>query len=393
MNQDWADYLTAATRESERARGRDPRLFPHYSDNGSWQLLGVDALSNWQGDQYEHGNWTAGFWFGTMWLAALGRGHDDDVISLAHSRLALLSERAYDHTTHDLGFLFHPSLVLGHQLGYLDGEQLRPAVEAARMTARRFNDPGRYIQAFGPVGELRSAATSTIDTMMNLPLLWWAYRHTDDTRLFDVARHHARTTARLFVRPDGSTVHLMHFDPVTGAVDSESTLQGASARSSWSRGAGWVVAGLAWSYAVCGESEMLTVAERASAYYETMTPADELPPWDFSETSDDTPPDASAAAAMALGHLILGAVHPDGRARARFEESGHRTLATLSRLALNRDSDVDGILLHSCYSVPHSRGVDQATAWGDFYYGLAMAVGHGILPVGLLLGLDGRTSR
>jgi len=385
-NQDWADYVHAAVREHARARSRDARLFPHYSEAGSWHLLDVDARSSWQDDTYEHGNWTAGFWFGSMWLAALGRDHDRGIIDLARERLPLLAPRAYDHTTHDLGFLFYPSHVLGHLCGYLDDSQLEPAVEAARMTARRFNDQGRYIQAFGPVGEARSARTSTIDTMMNLPLLWWAYRRTGDTRLFEVARHHARTTARVFVRPDGSTVHLMHFNPVNGAVDAESTLQGASARSAWSRGSGWAVGGLAWSYAVTGETELLAGAERASAYYESASKPDELPPWDFAETTADAPRDSSATAAVALGHLILGQVHPDGASRTRYDDSAERLLATLNRRALNRDPEVDGILLHSCYSVPQGVGVDGATGWGDFFYGLAMAVRHGVIPVARLLG-------
>jgi unsaturated chondroitin disaccharide hydrolase len=385
-NPDWADYLQAAVREHERVRPRDPRLFPHYSEAGTWRLLDVDARSSWQGETYEHGNWTAGFWFGTMWLAALGRDHDPDITEVAQERLPLLAPRAYDHTTHDLGFLFYPSYVLGHLCGYVDDTQLGPAVEAARMTARRFNDQGRYLQAFGPVGEARSARTSTIDTMMNLPLLWWAHRRTGDTRLFEVARHHARTTARVFIRPDGSTAHLMHFDPVSGAVDAESTLQGASARSAWSRGSGWAVGGLAWAYAATGETELLTGAERASTYYEAAGKPDELPPWDFTEAAADAPRDASAAAAVALGRLILGQVHPDGTSRERYEQSAARLLTTLSRQALNRDPSVDGILLHSCYSVPQGVGVDGATGWGDFFYGLAMAVKHGVIPVPRLLG-------
>jgi unsaturated chondroitin disaccharide hydrolase len=382
----WEGYLAAAWREYDRARDRDPRRFPHYSEDGRWRLLDVDARSEWQGDSYEHGNWTAGFWFGTLWLAALGRGGDEEVVALARSRLPYLVGRARDHTTHDLGFLFYPSLVLGHLCGYLDDDDVQPAVEAAHMTARRFNDPGRYIQAFGPVGGPVSAGTSTVDTLMNLPLLWWAHHRTGDTRLLDVARHHARTSARLLVRPDGSPVHLMYLDPSTGAFQAESTLQGASAQSAWSRGSGWAVAGLAWAYAVTGEPELLGVAERAGAYFDAVVGPGRLPPWDFAATSDDAPRDASAAAAVALGYLVLGEVHPDAQVRSRYERCGQEMLATLSRLALNRDADVDGVLLHSCYSVPHDRGVDGATAWGDFFYGLAMAVGHGALPLAPLLG-------
>lgn len=387
MEKQWAAYREAAQREFERAGDRDPRLFPHYSENGAWTLLDVASLSEWRGEQYEHGNWTAGFWFGTAWLAGLdGSGMRPSIERVARPRLPGLIERAHDHTTHDLGFLFYPSLVLGNLCGYLREEELEPALEAARMTARRFNEPGRYIQAFGPVGEYRSARTSTIDTLMNLPLLWWAYDRTGDARLLEVARQHARTSARLLVRPNGSTIHLMHLDPVSGAFGEEATLQGASPQSSWSRGAGWAIGGLAWSYAVTGESELLTVAERVSAHYESLTTRGELPAWDFSDTAPDAPRDASAAAAVALGYLILGAVHPDRERGRWFDESARELLVTLTELALNRDPEVDGILLQSCYSVPHGRGVGGATAWGDFFYGLALALARGILPMRRVLG-------
>ncbi|WP_158228301.1 glycoside hydrolase family 88 protein [Pseudonocardia sp. MH-G8] len=390
MNQDWSDYLAAARREERRTRRHPDRHYPHCSEKGAWELLDASAVSSWDGASYEHGNWTAGFWFGTMWLAARGL-QDDAPADRARAKLIDLRERACDHTTHDLGFLFHSSLALGYQCGFLDEKDVAPALDAARMTVRRFNEPGRYIQAFGPVGELRGAGTSTIDTLMNLPLLWWAHDLTGDPRLLEVARQHARTSARLLVRPDGSTVHLMDLDPVSGAFLAESTLQGASPASAWSRGSGWAICGLAWAYAACGEPELLAAAERAAAYYERMSPLDAVPPWDFADRSAEAPPDASAGAAVALGYLILGTHHPDPAARDRFDTSARQLLATLTRSALNRQDDVDGVLLHSCYSVPHGRGVDGATAWGDFYYALAMAVAHGALPLATVLG--GRADR
>jgi unsaturated chondroitin disaccharide hydrolase len=386
----WSLYLSAAQREYERSLHRMPHLFPHYSESGRWELLDVAATSSWQADTYEHGNWTAGFWFGTMWLASIGLD-DPKYADAARERLPLLVHRAQDPTTHDLGFLFYPSVVLGYELGFLGDADIEPALEAARMTVRRFNEPGRYIQAFGPVGEARSASTSTIDTMMNLPLLWWAHGVTGEGRFLEVARQHARTSARLLVRPDGSAIHLMQLDPLTGAFLEESTLQGASGDSSWSRGLGWAMAGLAWAHAVTGETELLAVAERASRYYEQRTPADQLPPWDYADAASDAVPDASAAAAVALGHVVLGRTHPDRERRSDHSARAEVLLETIGRTAINTDGDVDGILLKSNYSVPHARGVDGATAWGDFFLGLALAVAEGVVPLQAAFGAGTRT--
>lgn len=391
MNVEWDEYRAAASREYELSCSRSDRLYPHYSEKDAWQLLDVDARSSWSGDSYEHGNWTAGFWFGTMWLTALATG-DDGPARLATSRLAQLRPRASDPTTHDLGFLFYPSVVLGYECGFLGEQEVNLAEDSARMLARRFNDQGRYIQAFGPVGEVRSAGTSTVDTLMNLPLLWWAHDRTGDSRLLEVARQHARTSARLLLRPDGSTIHLMQLDPLSGAFVKESTVQGASSDSSWSRGSGWAICGLAWSYAVTGEPELLSATERAAAYYDGIAPRDELPPWDFTGATQGSPRDASAAAAVALGYLILGSCHPDASARAHFDQAGRDLLAVVSREALNRNPDVDGILLHSCYSVPDDRGVDGTTAWGDFFFGLALAVAVDAVPLSRLIGPPRQTT-
>lgn len=391
MSAPWSLYLTAAAHEFDRSIDRSPRLFPHYSEKGRWELLDVDALSSWEDELYEHGNWTAGFWFGTMWLAALGTG-EDRFADLARARLPLLVGRASDPTTHDLGFMFYPSVVLGHLCGFLSDDEVEPALEAARMTVRRFNEPGRYIQAFGPVGEVRSAATSTIDTMMNLPLLWWAHAVTGESRFLEVARQHARTSARLLVRPDASTIHLMRLDPVTGAFRGESTLQGAAADSAWSRGQGWAVAGFAWAYAATGEPELLTAAERTAEYYDRRAGVDRLPPWDFADTSPDRVVDASAAAAVALGYLVLAETHPDAPSRDRHAAAARSLLRTIGRDALNTDPGTDGILLRSNYSVPHGRGVDGATAWGDFFVGLALAVADGVLPLTTILGTSPRVA-
>lgn len=381
----WDDYLCAAGRESERARDRDPDDFPWFTEGGSWRVLPAGATSRWDGDVYEHGNWTAGFWFGVSWLRALG-ADDRAAAALAHERLAALTPRGDDPTTHDLGFLFHPGLAFAESAGLIDPEQTGPAHAAARMTARRFNAAGGYIQAFGPIGDVRSAGTSTIDTMMNLPLLWWASARGGDPLLFDVARRHARTSARLFLREDGSTYQLNRYDPGSGALLHRGTYQGASESSCWSRGQAWAVCGFAWAYAATGEAELLTAAERAAGYFWRMLPDDGVPPWDFSDRSAGATRDASASAVAALGAVILGHVHSDQAQRQGFAWRGADLLARLGGSCLNRDPATAGILLHSCYSKPHGWGVDGAMGWGDFYYGLGLALATGTVTLGAALG-------
>jgi len=385
----WGAYAAAARRERDCARHRDPGVYPHYTENGAWHLLAVDALSSWGGVgtaeriAYEHGNWTAGFWFGVMWLLALDG--DDEAAELAASRLERLAPRAVDTTTHDLGFLFAPAFALPFQCGRIDEAEAAPAIAAARTLGRRFNATGGFIQAFGPTGDHRFAGTSTIDTMLNLPLLWWAAAQ-GETALYDIARHHARVSARLFFRPDGSTYHLNHYDPLEGELLNRGTFQGARGASCWSRGQAWAVTGFAWAYAATGELEMLEAATRAADYFWEHVPPSGLPPWDFSDHAADAPRDSSAAAIAALGALVLGSTHPDQETGSELWQRGTSALARLSE-SINV-GDESGILMHACYSKPHDLGVNGSTGFGDYFLGLALALATGRLELPTLLGFD-----
>jgi unsaturated chondroitin disaccharide hydrolase len=381
----WRSFVRAGNRETRNAVERDADLFPHYTEGQSWHLMRVEERSRWlPGGVYEHGNWTAGFSIGVRWLTAIGQG-ETNADEHAVSRLRALAPRSDDSTTHDLGFLFYPSFVVGHELGFVGPESTTPAFRAADMTAARFNSRGDFIQAFGAIGDRRSAGTSTIDTMLNLPLIWWATARGADPVLYDIARRHARTSARLFFRENGSTYHLNRFDPVSGALIHRGTFQGAGDDSCWSRGQAWAIAGFAWAYAATGEPELLSAAEKAADYYWSCLPADGIPPWDFSDTSPDATQDASASAIAALGAEILAHVHNEPAGRSRNRTAGEALLLKLAT-CVNEDPEQDGILLRCCYSQPHSLGINGAMGWGDFFFGLALALATSKISIKDVLG-------
>lgn len=380
----WQNYVLAGLRERGWLFRHETTKFPHYSEGGRWSTLEVGQESASTDGSYDHGNWTAGFALGVMWVLSLATGVHA-VEQVVRRRLAPLARRASDTTTHDLGFLFHPSFVLGQLVGTLDAREVEPARRASRSLARRFNKRGGYIQAFGAIGDSHLAGTSTIDTMMNLPLLWWAAASIPDHPMGSVAMTHARTSARLFFRPDGSTYHLLTFDPLSGSVLKRGTFQGSSDESCWSRGQAWAVAGFAWAYAASGDAEFLAASERAANFFLDHLPSDGLAPWDFTVVDRDDPTDASASAIAALGLLILEAAHPDQTVAERWGNLGRELLVRLDSACVNKTSEVDGILLKSCYSRPHGLGLHGAVAWGDFFYGLAIALAMQLLTVDRLI--------
>jgi unsaturated chondroitin disaccharide hydrolase len=196
-----------------------------------------------------------------------------------------------------------------------------------------------------------------------------------------MSKRHARATARAFFRPDGSTYHLVRYDSIDGSIRWRGTFQGANDRSCWSRGQAWGIAGFAWAWLATGEQEFRDTAERAARYFMDTMHQGSLPPWDFGDVDEpDVLPDASAGAITALGLLILASAG-DGASAEQHRDDAKALLIDCAEQAQNHDTAQEGILPLSCYSRPHSKGVYGATAWGDFYYGLALALATGRLQI------------
>jgi unsaturated chondroitin disaccharide hydrolase len=360
---DWACEQIART--ASRLEGG--REFPHVTDDGRWRTWPADVYAGWDGDNWSHGNWTCGFWVGLLWLAFLRTG-DTRFEGWARYFGDLVAPRQHDENTHDIGFISYPSFSLGHWVTG-DEDLKEPAVQAARTLATRFNRRGKYLQAWGPLDHPLAKASTAIDTMMNLPLLWWASRATEEPEFADVARAHAATSARYYLRPDGSTYHIYSFDPDTGEGIEGGTYQGANPDSTWSRGVTWGIYGWALAYREHRDPVFLQAAERAAEYFVGALPGDLVPPWDFADRDPVAPKDSSATAICANAFLELGELHPDPLRRAYYHNLAEAMLASLCDGYLGRGKEgEEGILLHSAYSVPHNDGVDSSVMWGEWFF-------------------------
>ena len=89
------------------------------------------------------------------------------------------------------------------------------AIEAAYKLAKRYHKRGKYIKAWE---NETMKVDLMIDTMMNLPLLFWAAEESGDGSLARIAVDHAKTTAKTLVRHDGSTYHIYLVDLNTGTL-------------------------------------------------------------------------------------------------------------------------------------------------------------------------------
>ncbi len=94
----------------------------------------------------------------------------------------------------------------------------------------------------------RDGVIVIIDTMMNLELLVKSSKLPGGNQAwYNQAVSHARQTASNHVRADGSTYHLVVYSR-QGAVLIQTTWQGYSASSCWTRGQSWALSGFTMMY-------------------------------------------------------------------------------------------------------------------------------------------------
>lgn len=360
------DLVAAKTIEDD---GRIGEKFPHVTaPDGSWVTLPASLSAGYTPTGWSHGNWTCGFWVG-MLLAAYLRKQEQKFLDAAHSRMRLVAGRAEDPNTHDIGFIFLGSAIPLH---HITGEH--GAADVARAAAIRLRDRlvttknGAYIAAWGPLSDPRGRASSAIDTMANLPLLYWATAQSGDMTYQHAAEAHAKKTREAFVRADYSTFHAVEYDPASGERRRGFTFQGYADDSFWSRGNSWAAYGYAATAEATGQTEYLTLAERVAQAFLDKLPVDLIPPWDFSDPDPKALRDSAAAAAMASAIVDIASLHPDGARSRHWFDRAIALLTALCDRCLATEEKHRGILKHGCYSKPHNEGVDSAVMFGDFFF-------------------------
>ena len=188
IDEAWEKIVGKFTASSELAARME--LIPYKSENGTW------IASPFDGDSW----WTNGFWPALMWQ--LYAGTEDERFLREARRVEKLLQKelvSFELLNHDVGFMYLLSSGADYKLTGSD-EARRDTLHAATILAGRFNPTG-FIRAWGQKGR---EGWAIVDCMMNLALLYWAHEQTGDPRFLKIARTHADTTMRCFVRPDGS---------------------------------------------------------------------------------------------------------------------------------------------------------------------------------------------
>lgn len=340
----------------EKTRQNLTRLdaFPHVTRDGVWRTS-------------EHGRWTAGHWLGILWLAYLRSG-DPELLAAAEAWSRRLEFRKTDTTTHDMGFLFYPSFVRGYRITG-DPYYRDVALAAAESLTARFHQPGDYIQAWEEAEDPIHRGRTIVDTVMNLPLLLWAAEESGESRYREIALRVAETTARHHVRADGSTYHVVDFDPETGEAIRYTTHQGLNDESSWTRGQAWATYGFSEVARLTGRADLHAVANRLADYFVAHLEPNRAPPWDFTAPGAEQPRDAAAGAIAAAGLLDLAYAAADEPERERRMGQARALLDALVATCTDfGESAPHGLLLHATADLPRKSGLDVSLIYGDHYF-------------------------
>lgn len=313
-------------------------------------------------------DWTAGFFPGSLWYTYELTG-DKKWETKAREFTGLLEPGQYKTYTHDLGFLMYCSYGNGYRLTR-DPRYKEVLVQSARSLATRYNPTVGSIRSWDH-GTNRWEFPVIIDNMMNLELLFMAARETGDKQFYDIATAHANTTLANHFRKDGSSYHVVNYDPRTGKAVLKVTHQGLFDASAWARGQAWGLYGFTVCYRETGDKRYLKQAEKIAGFIfsHPNMPADLIPYWDLDDPRiPDVWRDASAATVTASALYELSRYA--GKAKAKQYIKWADTI--MQNLTLSYRAQEGGehgfLLLHSTGNLPSNDEIDKPINYADYYF-------------------------
>jgi unsaturated chondroitin disaccharide hydrolase len=312
------------------------------------------------------GNWTSGFFPGSLWLLYEFTGKDF-WLNNAIQFTAGIEGQKYNTGTHDLGFMLGCSFGNGYRLTD-DPAYEGILVQAATSLAGRYNSNVGCIRSWD-FGSWEFPVI--VDNMMNLELLFLATRLTGDSSYWGKAVSHADVTMINHYRDDYSSWHVVDYNPATGDTIAKYTHQGYSASSAWSRGQSWGLYGYTMCYRITGDERYLEMAENIALFLigHDRMPADLVPYWDYDAPGIPNEPRDVAAAAIMCSALFELSRYSESHGTA-FLNTAIDQINSISTDAYTAapDSNNHFILMHATGNYPANSGVDVPMNYADYYY-------------------------
>lgn len=336
--------------------------------NGDKILYTIDQNGRGE-DRYTEKSscWINGFWPGILWQLYEGTGKEEYKVH-AWKMEEMLDEalfatrEGFEGLHHDVGFMWMPTAAASYRLTK-NMDSRKRAMIAANYLAARWNPQAGFLTAWNTK---EKEGWSIIDTMMNLPLLYWASKELGYDRFARIAALHADKTMRHAVRPDGSVIHIIHYDVATGEALESFGGQGYGVGSSWSRGQAWAVYGFALSYVHTGKQEYLDTAKKVAHYFlANAAQTGYVPLVDFRSPKEPVLYDATAGAIAASALVTIAGLVPELE-RPLYQNGAVLMLKALEEQCCDWSEDTDLILSKGAEAYRYRQ--QKYIVYGDYYY-------------------------
>ncbi len=329
------------------------------------------------GDKYDNNTqddwifaWTNSFYCGILWLM-YKKTKNEYYKQMARSIEDKLDAAlyGYERLSHDTGFLWLLSAVEDFRQTGEPNSRLR-GLRAASYLASRYNIKTGFIKAWNMPGK---EGWSIIDTMMNMPILYWASEQLGDKRFAYVAQAHSDKTLENFIRQDGSVRHVVEYDTETGEFIQEHGGQGYGEGSSWTRGQGWAIYGFVQGYSLSGDERYLMAAKRVANYFITCLSNEDtyVPKCDFRQGNEVEVRDASAGAIAACGMIEI-AKALKGSEGEMYLNAAIRILKDIDRFCGLWDTDCEALIGNVTHAYHDESSRNTSIIYGDFYFAEAI---------------------
>jgi hypothetical protein len=333
----------------------DTTSFPRSYENGQLNLVTSD-------------DWTSGFFPGILWYLYEYSG-DEDLLNSARAWTNTLKDHRFNTSTHDIGFIINSSFGQGYRLTR-DESYKEVLNTAAKSLASRFDDNVGCIKSLDEIGSYDFPVL--IDNMVNLEILYKAWRWNEDDFYYNVANEHALHTMEFQFKPDFSSFQMVDYNLNTYKPEFKGTFLGYSDSSSWARGQAWGLYGFILAFRETKDRVYLDQSIRIANYIidHQDFPSDCIPYWDF-DVSDipNALRDATAAAILSSAFMELS-TFPEVQQREQYliiTENIIMSMATQGYLAKQNECE-NFVLKHGVGNMPGGIEVDVPLIYGDYYF-------------------------